>query len=106
MVEHACATGKSQSEILASHSSKELTEKMIYLQLYPMNQERADLRAGIIASTIANVNRGKGQSAFKAEDFMPKFGQMQSELTDEQMEAKLSSFGRAFGGRTGKLSDL
>ncbi len=37
----------------------------------PWDQGRADLRAGIIASVIANVNRGKRTKAFSAKDFMP-----------------------------------
>ncbi len=37
----------------------------------PWDQGRADLRAGIIASTIANVNRGKRSKSFSAKDFMP-----------------------------------
>ena len=37
----------------------------------PWDQGRADLRAGIIASTIANVNRGKKSKSFSAKDFMP-----------------------------------
>jgi len=31
---------------------------------------RKDHRSGIIASTIANVHRGKNQKQFKAQDFM------------------------------------
>ena len=72
----------------------------------PRGEERADLRAGIVASTIANANRDpKKGKPFKAEDFMPKFGNQQ-ELTDEQMEAKLDGIARAYGGKKGKLSEL
>jgi hypothetical protein len=37
----------------------------------PWDETRADLRAGIVASTIANVNRGRNQPAFVPADFMP-----------------------------------
>ncbi len=37
----------------------------------PWDESRADLRAGIVASVIANVNRGKKTKAFTARDFMP-----------------------------------
>lgn len=47
---------------------------MAYYSLEPFGEERADLRAGIISSTIANVNRGK-HKPFKPTDFMPKFEQ-------------------------------
>lgn len=46
---------------------------MAYFQFEPWGEERADLRSGIVASTIANVNRGKNTPAFKPEDFMPKY---------------------------------
>ena len=40
-------------------------------RLSPWDEARADLRAGIIASTIANVNRGKNSQPFDPRDFMP-----------------------------------
>ena len=36
---------------------------------------RFDLPAAIVASTVANVNRGKGSRALKPSDFMPEFGE-------------------------------
>jgi len=59
--------------LLKNISARELTEWMVYYQLEPFGEERADLRAGIIGSTIANVNRGKGGKVFTPQDFMPKF---------------------------------
>lgn len=53
-------------------SASEYLEWQEYYSLEPFGEERADLRAGIIASTIYNVNRGKNR-ALKPEDFMPKF---------------------------------
>lgn len=46
---------------------------MAYAEIEPFGEERADLRAGIVASTIANVNRGKNKRAYKAQAFMPRF---------------------------------
>lgn len=43
---------------------------MGFFKIDPFGEGRADLRMGIIASTIANVNRGK-QKPFKPADFMP-----------------------------------
>ena len=60
------------AELLARIDSAELTEWMAYSQIEPFGEERADLRAGIVASTTANVWSGKGKS-FKPSDFMPKF---------------------------------
>jgi hypothetical protein len=46
-----------------------------YAQIEPFGEERADLRSGIVASVIANVNRDpKKGKAFNPQDFMPKFG--------------------------------
>lgn len=35
--------------------------------------DRGDLGFAIVAQTIANANRGKGQRAFKVDDFLPQF---------------------------------
>jgi hypothetical protein len=45
-----------------------------YFQLDPFGGERGDVQAAIVASTIANVNRGKNSRALKVKDFMPAFG--------------------------------
>lgn len=60
-------------EMLARMSSHELTEWMAYAHLEPFGDERGDLRAGIVASTIANVNRDPKRTPepFRPEDFMP-----------------------------------
>lgn len=48
-------------------------EWLAYYELEPFGEVRADLRAGIVASVIANANRVKGK-AFSPQDFMPDFG--------------------------------
>lgn len=57
---------RAQEEI----DSAEFTEWMAYYQLEPFGEERADLRAAIIASTIANAFSKKRS---KPQDFMPQF---------------------------------
>lgn len=59
--------------MLARMSSRELTEWMAYATLEPFGAERGDLRAGIVASTIANVNRDPKSrpEPFAPQDFMP-----------------------------------
>ncbi len=44
---------------------------MAYFRLEPWDEQRADLRAAIIASTIANVHRPKDRRPFRPKDFMP-----------------------------------
>lgn len=62
-------------EMLTRMSSRELSEWMAYATLEPFGEERADLRAGIIASTIANANRDPKHKPkpFAPSDFMPRF---------------------------------
>jgi len=54
-------------------SSHELTEWKVYEVVEPFGEARADLRAGIIAATVANFsgNRAKGSKALSPLDFMP-----------------------------------
>lgn len=79
-------------------TSAELTAWIAYDNLEPFGESRADLRAGIIASTTYNVNRGKGR-AMQPVDFMPKF-----EVTDrvkktpEQVWQVLQSYTNAAKG--------
>lgn len=61
-------------------SSSEFTEWIAFYELEPQGEWRADLRAGIIASTIANVNRSADSEALTPKDFMP------FERTDEEPE--------------------
>ena len=67
------ALGCTVRELLHGIESKELAEWQAYYNLEPWGEERADLRAGIVASTIANVFRGKGSPPKKPKDFMPDF---------------------------------
>lgn len=73
---------------MAEIDSAEFAEWIAYYQVEPFGEERADLRAGIGAAVVANVNRGAGAKAFSAVDFMPQFGGKRSdEQTPEQMMA-------------------
>ena len=58
----------------------------------PFGPERGDIHVGIVASTIANVNRGKGQPAYKDTEFRPRFGRAMRESrsgSDQQLRAEL-----------------
>lgn len=63
------------SQLLATTTSAELVEWMAYYQMEPFGPERGDLQAGIVAATVANVNRDtkKQKKPYSAQDFMPKF---------------------------------
>jgi Protein of unknown function (DUF4035) len=46
---------------------------MAFYRLEPFGEERQDLRAAIIAQTIANVNRGTGRPPYRLKDFILEF---------------------------------
>jgi len=86
-----------------------LREWAEYAAVEPFGDGRADIRAAIIASTVANCapRSKKGRrKPFKIEDFMPKFRAGKSErrgdtpqLTPDQLFAKLQFMTMALGGK-------
>lgn len=83
------------AELLARVSSRELSEWMAYSQVEPWGEERADLRAGIVASTVANTARNakKRHKPFKPEEFMPTFERKTQTMEQQQEIARM--FARA-----------
>tara|TARA_R100000700_G_scaffold31695_1_gene38824 strand:+ start:86 stop:340 length:255 start_codon:yes stop_codon:yes gene_type:complete len=71
-------------ELLARIDSRELSEWMAYYEVNPFGSVRDDLQAGIVASTIANVNRGKNDKSFTPSDFMPYIDKPQQSEGDMQ----------------------
>lgn len=70
---------------------------MAYFGIDPFGEERADLRAGIVASTVANAHRSKGR-AFRPKDFMPNFDGDKPQDTWTQMEI-IKQLHKQLGGR-------
>ena len=96
-------------EMLGRMSSAEITEWLAFYQLEPFGPERGDLRAGIVAATVANVNRDakKQKKPYSAQDFMPKFKGGAGEKgpkTPEQLRRKWEMVVAAFGGQDRKAS--
>jgi hypothetical protein len=87
-------------ELLARTSAAELTEWAVYEEMTgPLDAgHRADVHAGIVAATIANVNRGKKSKRFKPADFMPEWGRPRAQ-TPNQMATMLKSLTRRLGGK-------
>lgn len=89
-------------QLLASISSRELTEWQAFYQLEPFGEERDDLRSGIVASTVANTARDPKQhrEPFLPRDFMPKFGDEDEEVEVDQeaLWAKVNAVMFAIGG--------
>jgi hypothetical protein len=74
--------------MLAEMTSTQFAEWMAYAQLEPWGEERADLRAGIVASTVANSMRGKKGKPFKPADFIPDFELVSEEEQTSRLIAK------------------
>ena len=64
--------GKTLKQLYKEIDSSELSEWEAYYIIEPWGEQKADVRTGIIASTIANVNRGKNAKAFTYNDFILK----------------------------------
>ena len=75
------------------------TPRMVYalIERWELEQERRDHRAGIVAATIANVNRRKNSKAYSPADFVPQRRQPRPLDADEQV-ALVVALNRAFGG--------
>lgn len=57
--------------LLQSMTSAEFAEWMAYDSIDPIGDDRGDLQAGVIASTVASVHRKEGSKPFVPRDFMP-----------------------------------
>lgn len=63
------SVARTQREI----NSAEFSEWIAYSRVEPFGEERGDLRAGIVASTIANSASSKSSKKFAPGEFMPDF---------------------------------
>lgn len=59
----------------------------------PIGDWRADLGHGIVASTLANINRSKGADPFKPSDFMP-LAEKPKESLAKKLKAALMLVGK------------
>ncbi len=85
------------AELLARVSSKELTRWMIFYEVEPFGSGVPYIGEGIIASTIANINRQKSKKAYSPEDFVPKFERKKKQSVDDMINFA-SMFTQAMGG--------
>jgi hypothetical protein len=81
-------------ELLARIDSRELAEWMVYYGLDPFGDVRGDLQAGIVASTIANANKGKNGRAFTPADFMPLIKKPDQSENDMQTQMEAIARGK------------
>ena len=66
------ALGRTVSEIEDAMTAQEFGEWMAFYSMHPFGPAGDWFRSGVIASTIANVNRAANTEAYKPEDFMPR----------------------------------
>lgn len=88
--------------MLARMPSRLFSEWMAYAQLEPFGEGRADLRAGIVASVIANRWRGEDEREYKPEDFvaMPELPKEAEPVQSWQHQLLLvEMLNAAFGGK-------
>lgn len=95
-------------QLLANTTSAELVEWMVFYQQEPFGVERGDLQAGIVAATIANVNRDakKQKKPYQAQDFLPRFeggagAGRKAPKTPEELRRKWDLVLTAFGSGKG-----
>lgn len=81
--------------MLAGLSAYELAEWMAYFEAEPWGEERADLRSGIIASTLANVNRARDTPPYSPRDFMP-YSRADQHITEDEIARRLDNFMRVY----------
>lgn len=67
-----------------------------FYRLFPFGDVRGDLQAGVVASVVANVNRGRGTSAFNPADFMPQFGADKPVTQDDIIARRIDTFMRVY----------
>lgn len=88
--------------LLASISHRQLIEWMAYYNLNPFGEERADTRAGIVASTVAEVkrNRKKRSKPYGPQDFMIDYGKRRRKRQTVAEQLQIAEMlTAAFGGR-------
>lgn len=91
----ALALGMTVEDMLDRMTWREYREWLEFYEVEPFGDERADLRSGIVAALIANVNRDpkKHPQPFKPNEFMPFY--QEPPPTPEQLAHKIRA---ALGG--------
>ena len=75
---------------------------MAFDRLSPIGPERADWHAALIAVTLANAWRGKGQRAYRLEEFLPQFGPKRPQRSAAELEMMMRDWARGHNQRVRK----
>ena len=77
--------GRTVGELLDSMDAAEFVHWIAYQDIDPITDDRADLRAGIVASVVANCLTNKHD--FKPTDFLPQYGKAPAEeMTEDELQ--------------------
>ena len=79
--------------------SNELTEWFAFMMVEPIGEERADMRAALIASTLANINRKKTRTPYQIKDFLFDFERRPrgSEPSKREVYNQMNQINAVFG---------
>src|SRR5690606_26585646 len=96
----AAHLGTTVAELLDSISSREIAEWQAFEQIEgPLGGLRGDVHAAMICAQIYNANRGKGDRAKNAADFLPRWDRPARQAqTPDQMWAMAQAITQRFGG--------
>lgn len=72
--------------------AQDFFEFMLFERMEPFGDRRHDLQAGIIAATIANVNRGKDTEAYVPSDFMLPWDPVPEVVQTQQQQLEMMLF--------------
>lgn len=78
------------AELLSRVSSEELTEWQAYYAMEPFGQERGDLQAGVVASTVVNLFKEKGDEPSQPSDFKLEFKPKKPEVDPDGWKKHLA----------------
>ena len=93
--------------VQACTDAKEFAEWLAFQSIDPASEERADLRAAMVATIIANLFRGKGGIVARPIDFMPYATRPQrTQPTTEEVENKIAAWARGVQAQQAKARAL
>ena len=82
------------ARLSAEMTAREFKEWQAYFDIEPFGEKRADLRAGIVASTVHNMQT---RHSLKPSDFMPDFGPKRRQTVAEMQARILVATGAKIG---------
>lgn len=90
--------GCTVAEAMQRCDVSEFREWMAFYSLDPWGGERGDMRAGIVAAAVVNMQRASSSPAVNASDFMPKFGPRDENEKPTQSLDNMKAAVHAFAG--------